>query len=886
MESSSQSGAGHHVGAGEGESVEGVSYVDGGGVEVDLGETFLQIHSSGNVDINVKKNEEQRPGRAAEESSHRSPIGSHAFRRGAFVSSESDSLLSSQDVDNYLKEKGFDPDAINDAAALAAGSVDGASGELGTSAIDLDSSLEARLNRLESLLEREVASPEVGKGAPQVQESVLESGLGESEHLEISRSSETSDMEKSLGDRMERLDKLLESSPPPVERSYVDKPYSFVSNEDDHEGDYESWAKVNRMLEGGGFNAVPLGSNGLPDVAGLCGELAEVLNQFERRGKSIEQLTVEARNPRAGGSDTKLEKAQLEIGRLERQLREAENHLREAREDSQASHRGDASQLRKLQQENASLQQKLSLSEHRVKAKEAVLERLQRKLEGEVKRQDTSKDRSRDLFEKIEHRSPRPSSQKDQKLMQTIQAFDEEREKMKEDAELLKAEIRRLNKLIQDKDNVLNGSMESTLHLREQEIMQKAKNVEHDQRAYQSALDERERAVVAKMSRLELQLTNVLNEKERCEEHIDNLKLELASRPTMRDWKSAQRQIARLESQVQSAVEALEEQDIEAARANNIFVPSKKKSHQKDQLSAREKVELMAKRAVSEQQDNRKRTSTAEMIRRDKQNHRLGLNRLTALPKSAAHDILQQLCRVLEIGDVEMLVPAVQKMCWVVRAMPKLEHFVKEVSSFVLLHGDDTTLSKRGGTAALNDVLPQLKRWVNGIRKLNLYTSFRSSIMEELKRSSGLKSGNTPGSLTDDQMVFAIRELVTLEQDMMRNKEVFHASEEYMKQHPELALTRCVSYFQELFSVRNLEGVMPKINETYLFVEELTNFVQVLRPTLGLPPSASLHSCLAKIQEFTLDTPVRPTQTPVVGETSETDTNIKSAWYLPQWDEG
>jgi len=133
----------------------------------------------------------------------------------------------------------------------------------------------------------------------------------------------------------------------------------------------------------------------------------------------------------------------------------------------------------------------------------------------------------------------------------------------------------------------------------------------------------------------------------------------------MRDWKASQHRIAKLESQVQS--------EIAEARRNNIFVPESRrhvhdgvtggggfegprhtfnKEHSGDHLTARDRVELMAKRAMAETENNRRNVSTAELIRRDKLNHRLGLSKLTSLPKTAAHEILQDVCRVLELSDV------------------------------------------------------------------------------------------------------------------------------------------------------------------------------------------------------------------------------------------
>lgn len=77
--------------------------------------------------------------------------------------------------------------------------------------------------------------------------------------------------------------------------------------------------------------------------------------------------------------------------------------------------------------------------------------------------------------------------------------------------------------------------------------------------------------------------------------------------------------------------------------------------------------------------DLRKHLSTTELIRRDKDIHRLRLNRLDHLPSPISKEILQDVCRELGVDDVSLVLPALRKVCSVVRTAPSLKRVCLEV---------------------------------------------------------------------------------------------------------------------------------------------------------------------------------------------------------------
>ncbi len=87
--------------------------------------------------------------------------------------------------------------------------------------------------------------------------------------------------------------------------------------------------------------------------------------------------------------------------------------------------------------------------------------------------------------------------------------------------------------------------------------------------------------------------------------------------------------------------------------------------------------------------------------------------------------------------------------------------------------------------------------------------------------------------------------------------------------------------------------MIPKMSELYVFANEATNFLQQLRPTLGLGARATLHQCLARVQDATLKaymTPPAPQDAapaPVPARSVAAaggDDDRDTARYLPHWD--
>lgn len=72
----------------------------------------------------------------------------------------------------------------------------------------------------------------------------------------------------------------------------------------------------------------------------------------------------------------------------------------------------------------------------------------------------------------------------------------------------------------------------------------------------------------------------------------------------------------------------------------------------------------------------RRWVDTKELMRRDRGNHRLKLDRLEELPAAVLKQVVQDSCRLLALQDVSLLSSSVSKLIKAVQMLPRLERFV------------------------------------------------------------------------------------------------------------------------------------------------------------------------------------------------------------------
>ena len=159
----------------------------------------------------------------------------------------------------------------------------------------------------------------------------------------------------------------------------------------------------------------------------------------------------------------------------------------------------------------------------------------------------------------------------------------------------------------------------------------------------------------------------------------------------------------------------------------------------------------------------------------------------------------------------------------------------------------------------MEDVLPILQNWHGEVQQLEGLAQFQDRILSELHRREqllALESVNNPDfgpgmrfrwSNEEISKVFTVvREMVDFEVEVMKHKKSFRAAEDFIREQPELMVNRQLSHILYLFNIPSLDGLFPRMNQIYLQVEQMTNFLNTARHALDLK-TASDAALIAEV---------------------------------------
>ncbi|KAG3166650.1 hypothetical protein PC128_g19660, partial [Phytophthora cactorum] len=638
------------------------------------------------------------------------------------------------------------------------------------------------------------------------------------------------------------------------------------------EGGEGAWDGLNDLLRRNGLPAVRFRRVGsgevLPDKESLFNVIHDFGVQLEHKNETIQDLVLASkRNSRVQS------RREGELQTIERKNEDTQKALEKAKAEIQRlkalqKKESESAELlsKKLKNSCLRLQQQLKVSEHRVKAKEVIVERMQAKLQQQVDKENMSKTRDRRAFRNLQDRDPRRANPRDIQALETIGAYEAQREQMQEEIEHLKSQVAALSSELRDKDNFIarqssaalkseppvweqyldedrsSGSQYRPRHwpgssvASDEMMLEQLEAARREQEVAAAKLRHREAAMIKKVAMIEQELLTARETIAELKEENANLTLEAESRPSIRDYRLSQRRIHQLERQVAENKLALEE--------------------------------------ASDLNELRKYMGTKELVDRDRLNHRLHLNRLNTLPRETTLEVVKHVCRVLHLTDITLIAPSLDKLCSVVAAVPRMEKFIRDVCGFVFLNLNEDTETKEAASARfeLEQVLPTLQQWMVERRKLHALEGFKASLVTELckrtveprilddKEDNNREESPPSHPTTLSRAIHIVSELVELEKSVIHHREIYTQAAAEVERRPNVLINQIVRHFSHLFQVKTIDGVLPKINEIYLLVNEMKNFLHVIRDLLHLNKDTSLVHCLNVIKERLQDSAADPTR--------------------------
>ncbi|CAM9354252.1 unnamed protein product [Choristocarpus tenellus] len=107
--------------------------------------------------------------------------------------------------------------------------------------------------------------------------------------------------------------------------------------------------------------------------------------------------------------------------------------------------------------------------------------------------------------------------------------------------------------------------------------------------------------------------------------------------------------------------------------------------------------------------------------------------------------------------------------------------------------------------------------------------------------------GTAPHFVKDRDALNALKELVELEQRVLRDKHLVHQADQSIKDDPDLLINRVVHHVQHMFDVKSVVGCIPKINEVHRFLSEVQTLLRAVRDLLGLPVTTSSEVVMTQL---------------------------------------
>ena len=243
--------------------------------------------------------------------------------------------------------------------------------------------------------------------------------------------------------------------------------------------------------------------------------------------------------------------------------------------------------------------------------------------------------------------------------------------------------------------------------------------------------------------------------------------------------------------------------------------------------------------------------------------HELELHSLASMPHPTLVRLVQDCCRQLQLREAPLLPAALHRMCKALGALPPMEAFIRDVCTIARSQGG-APQPRTGSDSSTKAVLKVLRRWSEDIKQLQQLQDLVALLSESLAKRSvpggALESASHPASasagrggsedvLAPRDILSAVEELVAQEARALRTAETLKRADMHLQLEPEDVVSKLCAHFSRLFDVRGTEGILPKMNELYLFVHEQASLKNVMRSMLGLEPTASSEQLIAAIRQ-------------------------------------
>ncbi|CAM9404192.1 unnamed protein product, partial [Hapterophycus canaliculatus] len=228
------------------------------------------------------------------------------------------------------------------------------------------------------------------------------------------------------------------------------------------------WDALNESLREEGFREVALsrpgGSTTVPDPASVADALRDLVSRHGERGKAIQEMSLELqrRENVSGHRESVLnESFRRENSDLSRRSAGAEARVAALEEERERLRDQLVKETRRSKAESASLASQLKQSEHRVRAREAAVQKLTDKLREEAEKERLTQQRERAMLLKFQQRGDAfrggggRGGSNESSVAESLIAHSRAKERSEAEIDELRAEVLRLGDELREKENTI-----------------------------------------------------------------------------------------------------------------------------------------------------------------------------------------------------------------------------------------------------------------------------------------------------------------------------------------------------------------------------------------------------------------------------------------------
>ena len=197
------------------------------------------------------------------------------------------------------------------------------------------------------------------------------------------------------------------------------------------------WYNINKVLERNGYTQISLSNETNCDM--VCETVLNILNDYEKRGRRLQELLLNKRNQE---DPTKVTSLRNEVAKRDEQNEKLKERIKSLEYDLNHSNKFKRKEWNKSKEDDASKlenkikdwKQKCIIAQNTSKSKEKEINKLKVTIETMIHKSEKAEKRNSKTFEKIFGRQPKNA---DSKILEFIKGFETQRERLEQQVDLL-----------------------------------------------------------------------------------------------------------------------------------------------------------------------------------------------------------------------------------------------------------------------------------------------------------------------------------------------------------------------------------------------------------------------------------------------------------------